>query len=66
MHLTPREKQALDLTSQGAKREVIAEQMACSVWTLDFHLENARRKIGVATTLAACVFFVRQPPEFRS
>lgn len=66
MHLTTREKQALDLTSRGGKREVVAEQMQCSVWTVDFHLENARLKLGVHTTLEAVVFFVRQPPEFRS
>lgn len=66
MHLTTRERQALDLTSRGYKREVVAEQMLCSVWTVDFHLENARRKLGVQTTLQAVVFFIRQPPEFRS
>ena len=66
MHLTTREKQALDLTSQGLKREERARQMGCSPWTVDFHLENARRKLSVNTTLEAVIFFVRQPPEFRS
>jgi len=66
MHLTTREKQALDEVSKGAKREVVAERMQCSVWTVDFHLANARRKLDVHTTLEAVVFFVCQPPEFRS
>jgi DNA-binding CsgD family transcriptional regulator len=66
MHLTTREKQALDLTSQGSKRELVAEKMNCSVWTVDFHLQNVRRKLAVHTTLEAVVFFVRQPADFRS
>lgn len=66
MHLTTREKQALDLAATGQKREAIAEQMQCSVWTVEFHLRNARRKLDVHTTLEAVVFFVRQPADFRS
>lgn len=66
MHLTTREKQVLEHVVKGEKREAVAAALGISPWTVDFHLENARRKLNVPTTLQLCIFFVCQPAEFRS
>lgn len=45
--LTPREKQVTELLSQGLSNREIAERLFVSVRTVEFHLQNTLRKLGV-------------------
>jgi len=45
---------------------LVGEELGISPKTVDFHLQNCRRKLGVPTTLQVIVFFVRQPVNFPS
>ena len=44
MKLTPREKEIVALLVRGDKREAIAAALGIHVRTVDFHLENVRRR----------------------
>lgn len=46
-YLTQREKECLALTAQGVRTAAIANQLAISERTVNFHLQNANRKLGV-------------------
>lgn len=45
-HLTPRELQCIKLTSQGLRVEHIARQLKITPRTVNFHIQNANKKIG--------------------
>ncbi|WP_419420503.1 helix-turn-helix transcriptional regulator [Legionella sp. D16C41] len=45
--LTKREKECLTLTAQGMRMDLIAKQLHISKRTVNFHLQNANRKLGV-------------------
>lgn len=47
-NLTPREIQVVARLSAGDTRKAVAFGLEISPWTVDFHLFNARRKIGAA------------------
>jgi DNA-binding CsgD family transcriptional regulator len=47
--LTQREKDCLRWIAMGLKRERIAEKMRVTTPTVDFHIQNARRKLGAKT-----------------
>lgn len=51
--LTLREQQCLRWASQGLVDQEIADQLAISPKTVAFHMENAKRKLGARTRLAA-------------
>ncbi len=51
--LTVREQQCLRWASQGLIDAEISEQLAISMKTVAFHMENAKRKLGSKTRLAA-------------
>ncbi len=51
--LTQREQQCLGWASQGLIDAEIGEQLCISTKTVAFHMENAKRKLGAKTRLAA-------------
>ncbi len=51
--LTQRETECLRLAGQGLKDAQIAVQLDLSRKTVNFHIENAKRKLGAPTRLAA-------------
>jgi len=51
--LTQRETECLRLAGQGLKDAEIAVQLDVSRKTVNFHIENAKRKLGAPTRLAA-------------
>ena len=59
MKLTPREKEIVALLVRGDKREAIAAALGIHVRTVDFHLENVRRRCGVTSLVTLAVRLVR-------
>jgi DNA-binding CsgD family transcriptional regulator len=57
--LTRREHQVLALAAQELKLAAIGEALGISPWTVNEYLRRARVKLGVHTTLRACVLVVR-------
>lgn len=55
VQLTPRERDCLLLLAQGLRTERIGERMNISAATAEFHLRNARRKLGAATREQALI-----------
>jgi len=51
--LTAREAEALTWSARGKTSEEIAPILGLTKRTVDFHLDNARRKLGVATRVEA-------------
>lgn len=50
LHLSPRERQSLQLIAEGRAGKEIAHIMNISVKTVAFHRENLKRKLGLTTT----------------
>lgn len=59
LELTAYEKRVLALMSHGLTRKMAAEELGRSVWIVQDHLDNARIKLGVKTTLHACCKAIR-------
>ena len=62
MHLTPREKQVAQRLLKAEKRSAIAQELEISVWTVDFHIINIKRKmresgLQSASLLDVVIFF---------
>ncbi|MBA2710372.1 MAG: LuxR family transcriptional regulator [Tatlockia sp.] len=55
LNLTQREQQCLKLTSQGLRIDNIAEVMDISRRTVNFHLQNANKKLGVTNKYLAII-----------
>jgi DNA-binding response OmpR family regulator len=53
--LSPRELDVLTWSARGKTSEEIAQILALSKRTVDFHMDNARAKLGVATRIQAVV-----------
>ena len=51
--LTRREREVLKLVAQGKTSEQIARELVLVKRTVDFHVENACRKLGVDNRIAA-------------
>lgn len=47
--LSERERQCLDLISDGFRTKSIAQELGLAEVTVEFHLRNARRKLGATT-----------------
>jgi DNA-binding CsgD family transcriptional regulator len=45
-HLTPREEQCLALTAKSWRVEQIAKELNISMRTVNFHIQNANKKLG--------------------
>ncbi len=54
--LTPRELEILQLVITGKTNKAIANELYISTKTVEFHLENIYRKLGVQTRLTAGVW----------
>ncbi|MCA1727001.1 MAG: response regulator transcription factor [Actinobacteria bacterium] len=57
--LTPREKEMLQLLSQGMRNEEIATSLHLSVRTVQTHVQNILGKLGVHSRLEAVAFAAR-------
>jgi DNA-binding CsgD family transcriptional regulator len=49
--LTARERQVLGLLAEGRANKEIAEELGCTVRTVEFHISNLLRKVGVSSRL---------------
>lgn len=58
--LTPRELEIVHLLLQGKTNKSIASEIEISVKTVEFHLDNIYRKIGVQTRIMAGLWAIRQ------
>lgn len=52
-HLTEREKECLALTAEGMRIAAIARELNIKVRTVNFHLQNANKKLGVSNKYLA-------------
>jgi DNA-binding NarL/FixJ family response regulator len=57
--LTAREREILILLSEGLSNEAVAERLFISDRTVETHVRNLLRKLGVASKLQAVIFGVR-------
>jgi DNA-binding NarL/FixJ family response regulator len=53
--LTPKEREVLSRVIRGASNKQIANDMACSVKTIEYHVSNLLRKSGTSTRLELVV-----------
>jgi DNA-binding CsgD family transcriptional regulator len=51
VELTAREQQVLGLLDEGRANKEIAEELGCTVRTVEFHISNLLRKVGVSSRL---------------
>lgn len=58
-HLSEREKECLSLLAQGLRTQRIAERIAISPATVEFHFKNARKKLGALTREQALAISVQ-------
>jgi DNA-binding NarL/FixJ family response regulator len=61
--LTPRELEILHLVIAGKTNKAIAIEIYISAKTVEFHLENIYRKLGVRTRLMAGIWAIRNGME---
>jgi DNA-binding NarL/FixJ family response regulator len=59
-NLTPREMEILQLVLAGYTNKAIAAEIFISEKTVEFHLDNIYRKIGVRTRLLAGIWALQQ------
>jgi DNA-binding NarL/FixJ family response regulator len=64
--LTPRELEILQLLLEGKTNKGIAREIAISVKTVEFHLDNIYRKVGVQTRIMAGLWAIRQGLQLRN
>jgi DNA-binding NarL/FixJ family response regulator len=62
-NLTARELEILQLVLAGYTNRAIAAQICISAKTVEFHLDNIYKKIGVQTRLRAGVWAMQQGIE---
>lgn len=58
--LTRRERECLELTSQGLRIDAIAKELGLTVRTVNFHLQNANKKLGVSNKYLAVMRWQQQ------
>jgi DNA-binding CsgD family transcriptional regulator len=59
MHLTERESEVLSWVAQGKSDWQIGKILNISSKTVNYHAENAKRKLGVATRIQAVIGAIR-------
>lgn len=59
-HLTRREKQCIALTAQSWRVEQIAKELKISPRTVNFHIQNANKKMGANNKYQACYSYFEQ------
>jgi DNA-binding NarL/FixJ family response regulator len=60
LHLSLRERETLQLISEGRTEKEIAFQLHISIKTVGFHRENLKRKLGLRTTAELTRYAVEQ------
>ena len=58
--LTPRETECVTLAASGLSVAQTAQHLNLAERTVEFHLQNAMRKLGAATKLRAVVLALQQ------
>jgi DNA-binding CsgD family transcriptional regulator len=58
--LSPRERQTLELTSQGLRSHEIGVRLGIAEGTVKSHLRNLYRKLGVNNRVEATAYYLRQ------
>ena len=58
--LTPRELEILQLVLAGKTNKEIASGICISVKTVEFHLDNIYKKLGVQTRMMAGIWAIQQ------
>jgi DNA-binding CsgD family transcriptional regulator len=59
MRITAREREILGWVAVGKSDWAIGRLLAISAKTVNFHVENAKRKLGVATRVQAVIAALR-------
>jgi DNA-binding NarL/FixJ family response regulator len=59
--LTPREKEIIAMMATGMRAKEVANQLQLSPRTVEKHCENARRKLGFASTTEMLIKWAQQP-----
>ena len=59
LHVSPRENQVLEMTSQGLTNDEIAKRLNVTTHAVKFHLASIYRKLGVANRTEAAVLYLR-------
>jgi DNA-binding NarL/FixJ family response regulator len=62
--LTPRELEILQLVLTGKTNKAIASEIYVSAKTVEFHLDNLYKKIGVQTRMMAGVWALQHGLQF--
>lgn len=61
--LTKRELSVLERVLRGESNKEIANGLTCSVKTVEFHVSNILRKLGVSTRMRLAAQFMPAAPE---
>lgn len=59
-HMTDREKETLNLLSEGKSNKEIADMMCVSIETVKSHLQTIYKKLGVKSRTEAAILFLRE------
>ena len=60
LHLSPRERETLQLIAEGRTEKEIAFLLNISIKTVGFHRENIKRKLGLRTTAELTKYAIQQ------
>lgn len=60
LHLSPREREVLQLIAEGRTEKEIAFLLNISIKTVGFHRENIKRKLGLRTTAELTKYAIQQ------
>ncbi len=60
LHLSPREREVLQLIAEGRTEKEIAFLLKISIKTVGFHRENLKRKLGLRTTAELTRYAIEQ------
>ena len=60
LHLSPRERETLQLIAEGRTEKEIAFRLNISIKTVGFHRENIKRKLGLRTTAELTKYAIEQ------
>ncbi len=60
LHLSPREREVLQLIAEGRTEKEIAFLLKISIKTVGFHRENIKRKLGLRTTAELTRYAIEQ------
>lgn len=59
-HLTSREQEVLQLIASGHSAKEIAYRLSISIWTVTFHRQQIKKKLGLASTADLTRFAIEQ------